>query len=105
MKRAVRRAQARQDWLDEVRYYRSEAGAQTANRLIERLQQAVKALEDNPAIGSPALGKELGIRGLRTWLIKGFPLVLWYFDRDDCVDIVRLVGQRQDPEAIAVVEP
>lgn len=95
--RAVRlRPRARKDRRDEVRYYRGEAGPQVAAKLVKALQRALAALARNPAIGSPALGREIGIGGLRTWRIDGFPLTFWYFERADYVDVARLVGQRQD---------
>jgi toxin ParE1/3/4 len=63
---------------------------------VEALQRALDQLAHNPGIGSPALGHELGIAGLRTWLIDGFPLTSWYVERESHVEVVRLVGQRQD---------
>ena len=33
---------------------------------------------------------------MRTWRIEGFPLTFWYFERDSFVEMVRLLGQRQD---------
>jgi toxin ParE1/3/4 len=38
----------------------------------------------------------LGISGLRTWRVAKFPLLWCYFERDDHLDVVRLLGQRQD---------
>jgi len=71
-----------------------------AAKLVEAMAmamaKALAALEINPTIGLPALGKEIGIEGLRTWRVDGYPLSFWYFDRDDCIDVLRLVGQRQD---------
>lgn len=90
------RPRARRDRRDEVRYYRGEAGPKVAVKLARALQKALEALEHNPAIGSPALGRELGIDGLRTWLVDGFLLTFWYFERASFVDVARLVGQRQD---------
>ena len=55
-------------------------------------------------MGSPSLGQELGITGLRTWLVSGFPLTFWYFERETCVDVVRLVGQRQNALDVEVIE-
>jgi toxin ParE1/3/4 len=90
------RPRARQDRRDEVRYYRDQAGAQVALRLVRALQRALDVLADNPSIGSPALGREIGVEGLRTWAVDGFPLTFWYFERGSHVDVARLVGQRQD---------
>jgi toxin ParE1/3/4 len=92
---------ARQDRRDEVLYYRTEAGARVAKKLVDAMK---KALEQQPGMGSPAIGRELDIDGLRVWRLEGFPLSLWYFERADHVLVVRLVGQRQDPEYLAVVD-
>ncbi len=96
MKPVRLRPRARQDRRDEIRYYRDEAGAKVAAKLVRALQRGLDAIHENPAIGSLTLGRELGIDGLRTWLIKGFPLTFWYFERETHIDVARLVGQRQD---------
>lgn len=96
MKPVRLRPRARQDRRDEVRYYRDEAGLKVAAKLVRALQRALDALEENPAIGSPSLGREIGIDGLRTWSVDGFPLTFWYFERESYVDVARLVSQRQD---------
>ncbi len=80
--------------------YRKEAGSVIAMKLVDALQKALLELERNPAIGSPALGLALGIDGLRSWRIDGFPLSFWYFERQQHIDIARLVGHRQDAELI-----
>ena len=100
MKACVLRPRAREDRRAEVRYYRKQAGASVAAKLVKALVNAFQELERNPSIGSPTLGKALGIEELRTWRIDGFPLTLWYFERADRVDVVRLVGQRQDQSDI-----
>ncbi len=71
-------------------------------KLVKALAKTLQELERHPAIGSPTLGQVLGIDELRTWRIDGFPLTLWYFERADHVDVVRLVGQRQDQSDIQV---
>ena len=102
MKPCVLRPQAREDRRNEVRYYRKEAGAKVAANLVDALQKALEEIKRNPGIGSPILGQELGVAGMRTWLIEGFPLTFWYFERETQVDIARLVGQRQDAMGIDV---
>jgi len=85
-----------------VTYYRTEAGARVATKLVDAMKKALHALEQQPGVGSPAIGQELGIDGLRAWRVPGFPLSFWYLERADHVLVVRLVGQRQDPEGVAV---
>ena len=96
MKRCVLRPLARQDRRGEVRYYRHEAGTRVAAKLVQALQRALQTLQQQPGIGSPVLGQEMGIPEMRTWLVDGFPLAFWYFERESLIDVVRLVGQRQD---------
>jgi toxin ParE1/3/4 len=88
--------QARADRQNEIRYYRREAGEQVANRLIDAFQAGLRRLAEQPAIGSPTLGHELGIENLRTWEVSDFPLVLIYIERANHVDVVRVLGRRQN---------
>jgi toxin ParE1/3/4 len=102
VKPCLLRPLARQDRRDEIRYYRQEAGIRVAVKLADALEKALDELTRQPGIGSPVLGQELGVTGLRTWRIEGFPLTFWYFERDMHIDIARLVGQRQDAMSIYV---
>ena len=100
MKPARLRPQARLDRLAEVRYYRQEAGSAIAERLVQASAQALDQIEQQPGMGSPTLGKSLDMEGLRTWRIKSFPLIWFYFERADHLDVVRLLGERQDAVAL-----
>ena len=97
------RPAAREDVLSEVRYYRREAGVVVAQRLRDVIQAALEQLEQQPSIGSPNLGATLQVQGLRTWRLDGFPLSIWYFPRGDHLDVVRLVGHRQDSYAVQLL--
>ncbi|WP_157267748.1 type II toxin-antitoxin system RelE/ParE family toxin [Azohydromonas aeria] len=97
MKRCLLRPRARDDRRAEVLNYREVAGTAVAARLVTAMAKALEELSTNPGMGSPVLGQTLGVEGLRTWRLDGFPLTFWYFERDEHVDVVRLVGQRQDP--------
>ena len=79
-----------------MRYYRENAQLGVAGRLVDALERDVGHLQSHPGIGSPALGTKIGIEGLRAWAVSGFPLVILYFEWDDHLDVVRLLGQRQD---------
>ena len=98
----VLRPQAREDRRSEVHHHRQEAGAAVANKLVKAIAKALQDLERNPSIGSPTLGRLLGIDELRTWRLQGFPLTFWYFDRAHHIEVIRLVGQRQDHCDVAV---
>lgn len=100
MKLAVLRPQALRDQQGEARYYRKEVGTRVAVKLVNAANAALDQIELDPGIGSPTLGKRLGIPGLRTWRVARFPLVWCYFERADHLDVVRLLGERQDITAI-----
>ena len=100
MKPAVLRPQALRDQQGEVRYYRNEGGTRLAMRVVKATNEAIDQIELEPGIGSPRLGKLLSIPGLRTWRVAKFPLLWCYFERGDHLDVVRLLGERQDIAAI-----
>lgn len=94
------RPQALRDQQDVVRYYRQEGGTSVAVRAVKATNAALDQIEREPGIGSPTLGKRLGIPGLRTWRVAKFPLLWCYFKRGEDVDVVRLLGERQDLAAV-----
>ena len=100
MKSVVLRPQALHDQQGEVRYYRKEGGARVAVRVIKATSAALDQIQLDPGIGSPTLGKRIDIPGLRTWRVAKFPLLWCYFERADHLDVVRLIGERQDIAAI-----
>jgi len=100
LKPAKLRPQALRDQQGEVRYYRKEGGSRVAMEVVKATNAALDQIELDPGIGSPTLGKRLGISGLRTWRVGKFPLLWCYFERADHLDVVRLLGERQDIAAI-----
>ncbi|MBV8471621.1 MAG: type II toxin-antitoxin system RelE/ParE family toxin [Burkholderiaceae bacterium] len=102
MKSVQLRPAARQDRRQQITYYAQSAGEPIAQALLDALRDAQEQMARNPGIGSPRLGQELGVEGLRTWSIKNFPLAYWYFERETEVDVVRLIGHRQDPARVEI---
>ena len=100
MKPAVLRPQALRDQQGEVRYYRKEGGTRLALKVAKATNEALDQVELEPGMGSPRLGKVLGIPGLRTWRVGKYPLLWCCFERGDHLDVVRLLGERQDIIAI-----
>jgi toxin ParE1/3/4 len=100
LKPALLRPQALRDQQGEVRYYREEGGPRLALQVARATQEALDRIESHPAIGSPALGRLLGIPGMRAWRISDFPLLWCYVEHADHVDVIRLLGQRQDLAAV-----
>ena len=97
-KTIYRRAAADRDVEGIIDYYLAEADVSVAMAFIDELEQAYRHLAVHPGTGSPRLGHELGIEGLRSWPLRRFPHVVFYFERPDHVDIWRVLhGQRDIP--------
>lgn len=100
MKRARLRPIAERDLVAATRHYVDEGGTALGRRVFAAALAALTPIERNPSIGSPRLGLLCELPGLRTWRVKGFPLRWLYFEADDHLDVVRLLGDRQDIAAI-----
>jgi len=96
VKRTILLPQARADLRAEILYYRKHASKPIANQLAVSADNALQHLQQNPGMGSPRIGQLLDIHGLRSWRVSGFPLIWFYFERENCLDVVRLLGERQD---------
>lgn len=64
--------------------------------MVIAARKVLDQIERNIGMGSPLIGEILDIPGLRGWRVSGFPLIWFYFERDDCLDFTRLLGERQD---------
>ena len=104
MKPAKLRPLAEQDLTEAARYYAQAGGRALGERMFDTAVDALRAIERMPAIGSPRLGQLCEIPGLRSWPIDGFPMRWLYFEADDNLDMVRLLGERQDIAAILTAQ-
>lgn len=100
MKPALLRPSAEQDLIESTQHYLREGGVAVAERFFESALAALEPVERMPRIGSPRLGRLCGIPGLRSWPVTGFPRYWFYFEAEAHLDVVRLLGERQDIEAI-----
>ncbi len=100
MKRAHLRPQAEADLLEATRHYATEGSMELAERMFDAAIAALEPIERMPGMGSPRLGQLCEIPGLRSWRITNFPMQWLYFETDDHLDVVRLLGDRQDIIAV-----
>jgi toxin ParE1/3/4 len=98
--RPILRPQAEVDLVERTRYYRREAGDDIAARFFEAAVSVLDAIGRMPSAGSPRVGERRDIDGLRVRRISGFPCGWFYFTHDDNVDVVRLLADAQDIEAV-----
>lgn len=104
MKPVKLRPLAEEDLVNTARYYAQEGGVALGERVFEAALAALKPIQRMPAMGSPRLGQLCEIAGLRSWRVTGFPLQWLYFETQDYLDVVRLLGDRQDIAAILGAE-
>ena len=87
---------ARRDVEAAVDYYVRVAAPDVAFGLIEALQSAYRAISERPALGSPRYAQELVLPGLRSLAVKGFPYFVFCIERDNHIDIWRVLHGRRD---------
>ncbi len=81
-----------------IRHYLRENAEQAAIGFIDALEQAYAHIGRNPATGSPRYAHELNLPGLRFWPLKHYPHLIFYIERDDRIDVWRVLhGQRDIP--------
>ena len=95
-RRVILRAQADRDVHQAIDHYLDEGAEQAALKFIDALEQAIWHIERHPATGSPRYAHELDLPGLRCWQLKGYPYLVFYVERDDHVDVWRLLHGSRD---------
>lgn len=94
-KPVIPRALANQDVDEAIDDYLSEGAQQAALGFIEALEKAYAHLSRHPATGSPRYSHELNLPGLRFWPLARFPYLVFYLEREDHIDVWRVLhGQR-----------
>ena len=98
-KSVIPRALANQDVDEALVYSLAEGAAQAALGFIDALEQAYAHIGRHPAAGSPRYAHELQLPGLRSWPLKRHPYFVFYVERDDHVDLWRVLhGMRAIPD-------
>ncbi len=95
-KRVVLRERADRDADEAVEHYLREAGERIALGFVDALERACAHIARHPAAGSSRHAHELNLPGLRAWPLKRYPYLLFYVERDDHVDVWRLLRAERD---------
>lgn len=95
MKPSRLREKTREDLHHAVAYY-----AEHAPHMVDRFADAFLAarhhIETHPGTGSARYAKELGLAGTRFWTLNDFPYAVFYVERADFIDILRVLHQASD---------
>lgn len=102
MKRAVLRPAAERDLIDATRWYIGQGDSALGAKAFDAARSALEPIKRMPGLSPPRLGIECDLPGLRQWGVTGFPMSWFYFELRDHLDVVRLLGDRQDTAAIRV---
>ncbi|MFT3800434.1 MAG: type II toxin-antitoxin system RelE/ParE family toxin [Burkholderiaceae bacterium] len=95
-KPVVPRTLARQDVDDALAYYLSEGEERAALGFIDALARAYIHIGRHPATGSSRYAHELDLPGLGSWPLTRYPHLVFYVERDDHVDVWRVLHGARD---------
>ncbi len=97
-KPVIARARADRDVQEAVDYYLNEGAEQAASAFLDALERAFRHIGHHPATGSMRYAYELDLPGLRCWPVKRYPYLVFYVERDNHIDVWRVLhGQRDIP--------
>ena len=96
MKPASIRPLAEHDLIERTQHYVTAGGRALGERFFDAAIAALHSVETSPGLGSPRVGELLDLPGLRRVGVDGFPCGWIYLERDDDLDVLRLLADRQD---------
>lgn len=104
-KPVIPRELANRDVDDALAHYVNEAPVDVALGFIDALEHAYALIGQQPGIGSPRWGHELGLPGLRAWPLTRYPYLVFYVEVADHVAVWRVLqAQRDVPTDMAGVD-
>lgn len=81
-----------------MRHYLQGAGATVALGFIDALEAAYRHIGRHPNAGSKRYAYELDLLGLQAWPLKRFPFLVFFVEREDHIDVWRVLqGERDIP--------
>lgn len=87
---------AKQDILDAIDYYLSQAGTAIAERFVDALDRTMDALQRRPGAGSLAFADALDINDLRFMALKAFPYAIFYQEPGTEINVLRVLHHGRD---------
>lgn len=96
MKPVVPRELAHLDVEQAIEHYLREGGAAVALGFVDELERAYRHIACHPATGSPRYAHQLAFADLRFWRVARFPYLVFYVERADDVDVLRVLHSQRD---------
>ncbi|MBN3899609.1 MAG: type II toxin-antitoxin system RelE/ParE family toxin [Nostoc sp. NOS(2021)] len=87
--------------IDESFVYIAQENPDTALLFFDSVRETFAQLARMPGMGSRYPLDNLRLQGLRKWAVKGFKkYLIFYFERDESIEVVRILYAGQDIERI-----
>ncbi len=96
VKPVIPRVLANRDIDAAINYYLDEDGERAGLGFIDALERAYRHIARYPASGSPRYAQELDLPGLRSWPLKRYSHLVFYVERDDHIDVWRVLHSQRD---------
>ena len=96
VKPVIPRVLANCDVDQAIDHYLDEGGERVGLSFIEALEKAYRPIARHSASGSPRYAPELDLPGLRAWPLKRYPYLVFYVERDDHIDVWRVLHSQRD---------
>ena len=96
MKGIVPRELANKDVEEAIDHYLVEATAKVALGFVDELEKAYAHIARFPASGSPRYAHQLGLADLRFWPLGRYPSLVFYVERDEHIDVWRVLHEQRD---------
>ena len=96
MKVIVPRELANRDVEEVIDHYLVEASANVALGFVDELERAYAHIARHPASGSPRYAHQLGLADLRFWPLGRYPYLVFYVERDEQIDVWRVLHEQRD---------
>lgn len=104
-KPVIPRTLANQDIEDAISYYLGEQAERAALGFIDALEHAYAHISHHPGSGISRYAHELELPGLLCWPLNRYPYLVFYVERDDYIDVWRVLHGMQDIPAWLIERP
>lgn len=95
-KQVIPRRQATFDAEEIIDHYLETSPEAVALGFVGALESAYARIGRHPGIGSLRYSYELELPGLRSWVLKGYPDLVFYIERDGAIDVWRVLHGSRD---------
>ncbi len=96
VKAVIPREQANLDIDETISWYLAEGEPQAALDFVAALEKGFGHISRHAATGSPRYAHELNLPGLRVWSLSRYPHLVFYVERNDHVDVWRVLHGMRD---------